>query len=75
MTVEEFNTLPHFEQEEIIREKGTSLYASKVFGEYIIHYFVLFSFIVETYVFTETGKIARFKAVPSDQSPASFRLN
>jgi hypothetical protein len=74
ISLDEFNRLPHFEQEELIRERATSLYASQAFGEYDIHYFGLFSFVVEAYVFTETGKIARFKAIPSDQSPASFRL-
>jgi hypothetical protein len=75
MTPEEFNKLPHFEQEELVHEKAKSLYESRPFGEYNIYYFALFSFVVEVYVFTETGKNARFKAIADDQAPASFRLN
>jgi hypothetical protein len=73
ISIEEFNRLPHFEQEELVREKAKSMYASQPFGEYVIHYFGLFSFVVETYIYTETGKIARFKAIPADKAPASFR--
>ena len=75
MTFEEFNALPHFEQEELVHEKGKSMYESGTFGEYIIYYFALFSFVVEIYVFAETGKIARFKAIAMDQAPASRRSN
>ena len=75
ISIDEFNRLPHFEQEELIQEKATSLYASKAYGEYVIHYFGLFSFVVETYVYAETGKIARFKAIPADKAPALFREN
>jgi len=75
MTFEEFNKLPHFEQEELVQGSGKSLYESRTFGEYIIRYFALFSFVVEVYVFTETGKIARFKAIPANQSPSSLGVN
>jgi len=75
MNIEEFNRLPHFEQEELVQEKAMSLYISQEFGEYVIHYFGLFSFVVEAYVYTETGKIARFKAITADKAPAAFREN
>ena len=75
ISIDEFNKLPHFEQEELVQEKGKSLYESRIFGEYIIYYFALFSFVVEVYVFTETGKISRFKAIPANQSPSSFGFN
>jgi hypothetical protein len=75
MTYEDFNKLPHFEQEELVHEKGKSMYESRTFGEYIIYYFALYSFVVEIYIFAETGKIARFKAINDDQAPALSRLN
>ena len=73
LSFDAFNRLPHFEQEELVQMKASSLYASKDFGEYVIHYFGLFDFVVEVYVFTETGKIARFKAIPGDNAPSPFR--
>lgn len=67
MTIEDFNKSAHFEQEELLREESTSLQGFRDHGEYQIHYYVLPDFVVEVYVFKETGSISRFKAIPTEQ--------
>lgn len=69
MTVAEFNKSAHFEQEEFVREESTSLNRFREYGEYQIHYYQLPDFAVEVYVFKETGRISRFKAIPTEQVP------
>ena len=34
ISIDTFNRLPHFEQEELVQTKASSLYTSKDFGEY-----------------------------------------
>ena len=34
LSFDAFNRLPHFEQEELVQMKASSLFASKDFGEY-----------------------------------------
>lgn len=68
MAVEEFNKLPHFEQEELVKDKAILWQTPGHYGEYLIHYYGLFDFAVEVYVFKETGNISRFKAIARTQA-------
>ena len=52
----------------ILNLKGFNLIA-----QHVIHYFRLFNLVAEAYVFTETGKIARFKAIPDARAPSPFQ--
>jgi hypothetical protein len=70
-----FNRLPHFEQEELVQAAGKSLFLAREFGEYEIHYFSLYGFAVEIYIYSATGKTARCKAIPAGEVPDTFREN
>ena len=69
MTIADFNKSAHFEQEDLLREASTSLQGFREYGEYQLHYCLLPDFAVEIYVFTETGSISRFKAIPAEDVP------
>lgn len=75
MTIADFNKSAHFEQEEILREKSTPLQGFREYGEYQIHYYLLPDFAVEVYVFKETSRISRFKAIPTEQAPQGIMGN
>jgi hypothetical protein len=75
MMIADFNKSAHFEQEEFVREESTSLNAFQEYGEYLIHYYLLPDFAVEVYVFKETGRISRFKAIPAEQLPPGIKGN
>jgi len=75
MTIADFNKSAHFEQEEFVREESTSLNGSNEYGEYQIHYYLVRDFAVEVYVFKETGRISRFKAIPVELVPPGIKGN
>jgi hypothetical protein len=75
MTIAAFNKSAHFEQEDFVREESTSLHGLREYGEYQIHYYLVQDFAVEVYVFKETGRISRFKAIPVEQLPPGDQGN
>ena len=65
----------HWHEGRIFLIKILNLIRFNLIAQHVIHYFGLFNFGVEVYVFTETGKIGRFKAIPDDRVPSPFREN
>jgi hypothetical protein len=63
MTLDDFNRLPHFEQEIITHEEAVFMDMSRKHGDYHVFLYSPDDFYIEAYLFPETSKVAKYEGI------------